>query len=39
MFPKERPEHTVDGRNPAAVDRWFSPLSIDVIGFYTSQGG
>ena len=28
--------HTVDGRNPAPVDRWFIPL---FIGFLTFQGG
>ena len=27
-------EHTVDGRNPAPVDRWFIPLS---IGFQPSK--
>ena len=26
--------HTVDGRNPAPVDRWFIPL---FTRFYTSQ--
>ena len=28
--------HTVDGRNPAPVDRWFTPL---FIGFQPSKGG
>ena len=33
-FSRLNPSHTVDGRNPAPIDRWFIPL---FIGFHTSQ--